>query len=217
MIFHKHQAIFFHIGKTAGVSVEKMLCNEDRDFRVADYDNLFGWDKKQKFYLQHATVETTKRLVGRKLFEQYYKFTVVRNPFARLVSVYFYLYDIHQARYGSFHNFIEQLPETIRLKMVQKGSHYISQILYAQLDGENVCDHIAHFEYLPHSLDPVRTHLQLVSKLGHYNSFQCAERGDLAVIEYYTATGIRIVQDLYADDFTLFGYSPDPAREDPLF
>ncbi len=217
MIFHNLETIFLHIGKTAGVSVERMLHDEELDFRIADHDKMFGWDATEKIYLQHATAETIRRLVGDQLFYRYYKFTVVRNPFARMVSVYFYLYGYHQRQFGSFTQFIEQLPGKIQSKKVLKGSHYIPQVCYTKIDGENVCDRIAHFERLPQSLDSVRKQLKITSSLEHHNTYRHPELSDMPVVEHYTSPqSIHIIQDLFAEDFETFGYSFDVEIQKPI-
>jgi hypothetical protein len=69
MINHKHKFIFIHIPKCGGVSVEKHL----------------GWGG-----VRHHTMEFyMKKYAGLNL-DEYYNFTFVRNPGARLVSWYFY-------------------------------------------------------------------------------------------------------------------------------
>jgi len=210
MVFHEHKCIYFHIGKTAGVSVERWLRDEPRDARIADYASMFGWDPKEGIYLQHATPSLIQREVGQETFDRYYKFTVVRNPFARLVSVYYYLYDQHVKQFGAFEDYVEALPSLVNSKACAKGSHHIPQVYYTHIDGENICNHIAHFETLPDSLTPVCNHLGLTTALPKHNIYRHKQRKNQSIDSYYTSSMTEIVVQVYESDFETFGYSKDP-------
>tara|TARA_B100001113_G_C20994642_1_gene572115 strand:+ start:318 stop:890 length:573 start_codon:yes stop_codon:yes gene_type:complete len=75
-INHKHKFIFIHIPKTAGTSIR------------SSFDEN-GYDKKvvRKKY-PHSTCQEVKEYCGEKVWNEYYKFTFVRNPFDRIVSFY---------------------------------------------------------------------------------------------------------------------------------
>ena len=122
MIFRQHKCIFFHIGKTAGVSIEKWLDNNKHDVKVGNRNIMFDWDKDKAVYLQHASVSLTRELVDPKIFEKYYKFSIVRDPYSRAISVYYYLYDQHQKQYGSFENYIRALPQLLKSKHLSKAA-----------------------------------------------------------------------------------------------
>jgi hypothetical protein len=69
--FDRYQCIFFHIPKCAGMSVAQ---------------GLFGNQGASHITLTHA-----KLIFGLHNFNNYFKFTFVRNPFDRVVSAYFFL------------------------------------------------------------------------------------------------------------------------------
>ncbi len=215
MIFRHLRTIHFHIPKTAGVSIERWLADRPRDARQGDREALFGWDADEKVYLQHATAETISRLVGEDTFFSCYRFAVVRNPFARVVSVYYYLIDQHRELYGDFAGFVRQLPALIAAPHGRKGSHHLPQVRYTRLDGRDVCDYVAYFERLPLALEPVRSHLGLVAPLPRHNVIRRPERDQLSVADHYDSDGVALVKDLYSEDFEAFGYSTDPNHLDP--
>jgi hypothetical protein len=71
MISHQYQCIFIHIPRTAGSSIEQWICGED------------WWliDPATK----HLTAHQAK-LCYKDYWDQYYKFSFVRNPWDRMIS-----------------------------------------------------------------------------------------------------------------------------------
>ena len=109
MLFHKHKSLFFHVGKAAGSSVEQTFLQSTPKFSIPNYDLFYGWEPKKGIYLQHATAAFVQKNIHPRMFDEYFKFTVVRNPFTRLVSVFNYNHKGHTAKYETFENFILNL------------------------------------------------------------------------------------------------------------
>lgn len=97
MISHHHRTIFVHIPKCGGQSVENAF--------LADVG--LDWERRAPFLLyfnaqwkvgpsaiSHLTAKdyTKFHYCTPKQYDDYYKFTVVRDPVSRLVSVYNYIY-----------------------------------------------------------------------------------------------------------------------------
>ncbi len=89
-ISHQYKAIFVHIPKTAGSSIEAVLGMHGGKPDVGlvpypnqflDYDRLYG---EQLTHLSAAQIKAELR--NDTLFDSYFKFTIVRNPWERLVS-----------------------------------------------------------------------------------------------------------------------------------
>ena len=74
MIIEDHKAIFIHIPKNAGTSIETLFANSS--FRIQPY--------------KHDDIHQIKRKFP-KLYKTYRKFTIIRNPYDKMVSWYFYL------------------------------------------------------------------------------------------------------------------------------
>ncbi|TVP61456.1 MAG: sulfotransferase family protein [Nodularia sp. (in: Bacteria)] len=95
-ISHRHKFIFVHIPKCGGTSIEKALCT----FTKLDLMNprlLSEEEIKEKNLLlggslhrleRHLSAIEIKTLIEKQEFEDYFKFSIVRNPFSRLVSFY---------------------------------------------------------------------------------------------------------------------------------
>ncbi len=74
MIDHNRKLIFIHIPRTAGTSIEAALVGND------------WWliDPQSK----HISASQARDLYGEDIWESYTKFTVVRNPWDRVVSMW---------------------------------------------------------------------------------------------------------------------------------
>lgn len=95
MISEKYKTLFVHIPKTGGQSVEHFFLNlQNLDWNSRD-KLLLRENKFRNFgpeRLAHLTAIEYKKYVylSSNLYEKYYKFSFVRNPYSRLVSEYKY-------------------------------------------------------------------------------------------------------------------------------
>ncbi len=98
IISHRHQFIYLKARKVAGTSVEVALaqhCGEgdivtpvaafDPDWDEEEYDHP---GRKWEGYSRHATLVPVRRKLGRDLWDEYFKFSIVRNPWDLVVSQY---------------------------------------------------------------------------------------------------------------------------------
>jgi len=93
MIVHDYKTIFIHVPKTGGTSIENFFVemfglNPKTDRPVL----LLGlnYAKVGPLWLGHLTAEEYYKLhfVSKEIFDNYYKFAFVRNPWMRAVSSY---------------------------------------------------------------------------------------------------------------------------------
>lgn len=88
-ISHRHKFIFFSFPKTGSESVRKLLTP------FSDIQGIPYWecDEKHPFY-SHISPKEVKAIFQKNgwNYDDYYKFTFVRNPWARLVSLYNMIY-----------------------------------------------------------------------------------------------------------------------------
>ncbi len=84
MISHKYQFLFIHIPKCAGTTIERTL---------ADNEDIFNWNFRGGHTMDPNPLPfggLRKEALSRTIneFQEYYYFTFVRNPFARILSTY---------------------------------------------------------------------------------------------------------------------------------
>ena len=74
MIIQKYKTIFIHIPKNAGTSIETLFLNRSFQIQPGKHDNIHMI--KRKFP---------------EIYNSHRKFTIIRNPYDKMVSWYFYL------------------------------------------------------------------------------------------------------------------------------
>ena len=181
------KSIFIHIPKTAGISVKRAL---------------FGGVKRDHIKLKYFEA------YDRAKFKSYFKFAVVRNPYDRLVSSYFYIkknQDGYSKRLSSLHDFpsfVSALTSDQIRKSIFKIPHFLPQVEFLKVrDGSIGVDFLGRFETLDSDFNSIIQRLGIQAELEHHNrtvhkSFQ----------EYYDQATLAIVQKIYREDFELLGY-----------
>ena len=91
LISHRKRFVFIHINKAGGTSIASMLAGYEewrackRLFRAVERRYLPRRYKTfsflgQHFVGNHASAAMVRSTLGRQLYDAYYKFAIVRNP-----------------------------------------------------------------------------------------------------------------------------------------
>jgi hypothetical protein len=152
MIFDKHKCIFIHVPKCAGSSIEQFLNGGSFDSKATNYNSCCGWDNENKIWMQHATAEQINNLYTDK-FDEYFKFAIVRNPWDRALSDYFWMQNEIRAK-DSFKNFLllqgRFNDRRLRFPMLNSESradHFLPQHEFIlNRKGEQIVDFVGKFE-----------------------------------------------------------------------
>lgn len=102
LISHRYKFIFLRTEKTAGSSLSSAIVDALGDDVIAPNMTRPKWAKfspihhgalKRSFprffgFHSHSTARQARHVLGREIFDSYYKFAVERNPWARQVSLY---------------------------------------------------------------------------------------------------------------------------------
>jgi hypothetical protein len=204
MISHKYRCIFIHIPRTGGSSLEDLIWPEPRTEQelwmgfVSPYANRY-----QTGGLQHLSARNVRQVVGRDVFESYFKFSFVRNPWERAVSQYSYLArraDLRRllGKPGGI-TFDDYLEKIAHIRHVQ----WEPQMEFLHDDnGDLIVDFIGRFENLENDAQVVLTRIGLPSRqLPHK---QASAHG--AYPGYYDSRARDRVHALYANDIQKLGY-----------
>jgi len=199
LISHSHKCIFIHISKCAGSSIEKALGLKNWNL---NYDTLTGWCPKNRLYLQHATPQQLLDYgyITPDVWNSYYKFVIIRNPWARAYSDYLWSIQFTK-QFDTFKNFIlgkGKFQERFSPKNDNNISdHLFTQKRYLLLNNQPIdFDTIIPFEELEIELPKLATALNLPThtfdkqtnvnkkKYKHYSYFYSPSKKRLIAKQY---------------------------------
>jgi len=224
MISHKYQCIFIHIPKCAGTSIESVMGHLD------DFDGRHGQDHRSIRVIQQplfksssvSSMENISELLRRgkihyinkeknarneyklteKQYRDYYKFTIVRNPWARAYSWYknvmrdeIHLKKLNITNDTSFNVFLK--------KFAGKGLLKTQLYWIKDFEGNVPMDYIARFENLSEDISNIFRNLGL-DNLSLPHKLKGAEDD---YRNFYDEESIAIIEGVYGDEIALFGYS----------
>lgn len=211
IVSHKHKFIFFKTRKTAGTSIQVALskfCDPEQDIitgvnskdGVVDTAHSAGWNTG-KFCSSHPhpTLKQVRAFLGEEIWNSYYKFAFVRNPYDIAVSRYHWNL---KGKLGVTDTSIEGFR-----KWVSDGSMFRedSAKLYIVDKEEIVLDFIGRYENLEQDLSHVFNKLNL--QRTELPKFKSGFRDNTSYIKFYDEETKRKVHDFYLEDFKLLDYS----------
>ena len=181
---HLRPYVFIHINKTGGSSIEKAL----------------------GVGLDHSTALEKYHQLGAAAWDRKFTFTMVRNPWDKVVSHYHYRMRTNQTGLGD-----NPVPfdEWLQRVYVDRDPVYFDQprMFMPQKQwlvnesGELLVEFIGRFENLQQDFDRICQRLQVEASLGHAKP---SSRGSYR--DYYNAQSEALVRKMFAEDIELFGY-----------
>lgn len=206
VIFHKHRAIFIHIPKTGGGSIENWLWPDKKSRTEADlwmgFVDRYG-NRYQTGGLQHLPAIHVRQAVGCAIFASYFKFAMIRNPWDKVISQYVFM-----SRREDLREFIgmregDGLMRYLELISGKPHVQWDPQVRFLfDENGDHLVDYIGRFETFNESVGEIEQRLGLA--LGVPAHTKKGLRGPYA--DYYDAESEQMVGAMYADDIKAFGY-----------
>jgi hypothetical protein len=199
MISHEYKCIFIHIPRTAGTSIEKWIANCD------------WWHRDER--TKHLLASQSKKIYS-DYWDEYFKFSFVRNPWDRMVSMS--KYGSHYGVYISkdkkidISRYIKEYGDPITIehdyrfskrKDIATDSHRPHTIYGNILDEE--LDFVGRFENLNDDVLFLNSQLNIDAEF----KFKEEELEDrLSYKNYYNNNSRQLVEDLYKKDIEEFNY-----------
>jgi len=192
MINHKAKIVFIHIPKCAGTSINKAL-----DLKVHDGSgHAYAWE--------HAAY----------INQGYYSFTVIRNPWERIVSLYTYFKQMtprhrwyiqnkviaDHTKNIDFETFCKEIPDMKRNAC--SGVHFVRLVDILNLPQDCKLNRIARFENLQNDFNSICTDIKIpqmilpelnASSHDHYHNV-------------YNNRSRSYIEELYHEDIDEYGY-----------
>ncbi|MAN26654.1 MULTISPECIES: sulfotransferase family 2 domain-containing protein [Mesonia] len=212
MICHKRKVIFIHISKCAGSTIEKAFGIDVGNTRGDCLKNFYGWDKRDKIYLQHATPQELIDLnkMTQEQWEKYYKFIIIRNPWSRAVSDYLWVVK-GRTIVDSFSNFLKRKGQFFEIlndpnQPAYRGDHLKKQKEYFLLNGEKInYDLVIRLENIEQGLDVLKMDLNLGSDF-KFNKTNIGQKKYKHYSFFYNKKRKKLVDQFFGEDAIFFGY-----------
>jgi hypothetical protein len=189
MLSNRYKFIFVHVSRTGGSSLERLAGRPiTTDPRTAPGGNTDFADK-------HATLADYYSDYPNQ-YQSYFKFTVVRNPFDRLVSSWNWRCNIVQDYNCSLHDFTQLLPNSW------------SYLHSMKLEHMTFTDSVKQFNYIGRYENIDQDFPYLCKKLGlNYTDLPHTNKtnsGDYR--QHFNQQTIDLVHDRFGTDLEMFGY-----------
>ena len=204
-ISDSHKFIFIHIRKSAGGSIGNSLRPISnplkKDVKAKIKGRILGLETNyQKYpFRQHCSIIKVKDVVPKKIYENYFKFAFVRNPYTRLVSEYEYIK--RRPEHGRHKKVIKMdFKQYIQYQSKRYDAHQINML--TDKKGVIQMDFIGKFENLKEDWNYVCEKLNLDSTtLIHQKKASKVNYNN-----YYNDENRNLVAQLWHDDLEIFGY-----------
>lgn len=223
IISHTHRYIFIKSLKTAGTSLEAALSNscsgDDIVTPLGDYefnrDETGAWVHKAMNpaqYEQHDDAKTIRDSLPPDTWDNYFKFSITRNPWDRALSHFFWEHRQDQALmppkriyhnlgvpYDDFTPVKRKFAEYVRSGTLENNDRFY-------VDGDTLCvDFMIRYEHLADDSNAVCARVGVPSaQLPRLKSG--IRKGKRHYSEYYDDETRDIVAEIHRNDIRLFNY-----------
>ena len=193
MISHLLKFIFIHIPKTSGNSLsiylKDLISNIviQRESKMGENQGISIICEKNKKDIKHKNIKYYENIYGKKI-KDYFKFTIVRNPYDRILSFYFWSKGKKNQVFNKkeFINFVKN-NQSFQYRYINNTFHIIHY--------ENLIDELKNIECFKNIVDfnnyPILNASSNSTK--NYNKILDKELKNL-------------IYNKYKKDFKLFGY-----------
>lgn len=235
LVSHRKHFIFTKTVKTAGTSVEsyfEQYCMPDGEWQeshnreeyisVAGIIGYRGPQRKGETWYNHMPAKLIRDLIGQGVWDSYFKFTVIRNPFDKLISGFYFkekrkkYYSRKRRLIGYAHKIlgigdpIDRVSGDTDIERfrswIRTGDAVIDRDKYL-IDGIECVDFFMRFEELNDGVKHVCDRLSIPYNPSRIPEFKKGIRnGRLNIRDYYDSETKRVVQEKYAWELERFGY-----------
>ena len=246
LVSHRYQFIFIKTVKTAGTSIESYFepyCMFEGEWEQShardEYISEAGiiGQRAQRYrkkgmrkrmrkptYKSHIPAYEIRKQVGEEIWNSYFKFTAVRNPFDKLVSKFLFKEMKKNKHYGRVHLMKIKMKNMLKGKeglfdtgsedteierfrqWLQDGTRPLDRNKYI-LDGQICVDYFIRFECLHDDIKQICDYLSIPFEPERLPEFKKGHRDDKTPVkEFYDRETENIVRELYDWEIRRFGY-----------
>lgn len=222
--------VFIHIPKNAGTTI-KFIIDSIKNKRLSYFnklENILDIDEIKDSYNKSQPSEF--KIVKKNY--NYYSFTVIRNPYNRIVSAFKWLIKVYEEdnksivpnkrrfvnlkykkffldRNISFHNFVLMIEEILKNTVNEYNNikwhiqPQYEQIIY----NKQKIDYIIRYENFEQDLEKFFTNNNIIFNKDLLKiNLNSSSNSDLSYRKYYNENTKRIIERIYNKDINYFGY-----------
>lgn len=207
ILSHRKKFIFIHVYKVAGMSIRSALQPYD-DLSSSDFPVYqrfkFELAKRFKFLsgmaIDHIKAKEAKKYLKPEVFDNYYKFTFVRNPWDWQVSLYHFMLQYKDHPQHKLVTQMKSFDEYIEWR-INNDMELQSEFIY-DYDGTRIIDYVGKFESLQSDFSEILTNLSLAPvQLPYINKSK-----HKYYKEYYNDYTKKLIGTAFKKDIELFNY-----------
>ena len=201
MLSHSKKFIFIHNYKVAGSSISNVLAQYQPNYWIRTILRKTGVTKyfpALANFDQHASASEVRKLVPEEIFDGYYKFSFVRNPWDWQVSLFSYMCQFRaHFQHDLVKNFTfdEYLDWRIHCDLVLQSKRIADE------QGNILMDFVGRFENLEADFSEICEKLGIEMRLPHKN-----RSNHSSYRKYYTDKSYQLVKEAFEEDIALFNY-----------
>jgi hypothetical protein len=215
LVSHLKRFIYTKTVKTAGTSIEVFFerhCMNPGEWEFShgrsEYSSNAGivgcrtgslLSIQSVMWWNHMPAAAIKALLGQELWNSYFKFCAVRDPFDKLVSAFHY-----------FMPDAEKITKPSNLKQEFEKWLLTSELPLDRnkytIDGEFCMDAIIRYEHLAEDMRRVCERLAVDFDMAELPTLKRGGRPKRALTDYYTKTSAETVKRLFQFELEHFGY-----------
>jgi len=231
LISHRKRFIYTKTVKTAGTSVESYFephCMRDGEWRfshgrretVSDA-GIIGIRTGEPLEIQgalwwnHMPAQAIRALIGETIWNDYFKFCVVRNPFDAVVSAYRFFWASKQPPRprGLLERLASRSSQARALADLRDGLENWLRSVQLPFDRNKYCidgslcvDHVIRYEALFDGIQEVCRRLAIDFRPEGLPHLKKSEKSPLPLESYFTPASLDLVERAYAFELSTFGY-----------
>lgn len=165
------------------------------DYTYKDLTRFFQKGRRVHRFYNHISASEVLAHVGPKLWDNYFKFCFERNPWDRIVSLYYWRYKSEPR--PTFSDFVASDDPLINK---QKGFD-----LYT-IDGHIAVNKICRFENMAEELETIRSQLGIPESLDLPHAKSRFRKNRQSYHDYFGEEEKGKIAELFSDEIILLGY-----------
>lgn len=165
------------------------------DYTFRDWIQWFLKGKRKKRFYNHISAKEIRRYIDQRIWESYYKFCFVRNPWDRFLSFYWW-----RCRSEPMPTITEFLASDIPLVLKRRGYD-----LYT-INGQVVVDRICRYENFDEEIEAVCRRLGIPEKIELPRTKSGYRKDKRPYRDILTEEEQAAITDLFNDEINLLGH-----------